>query len=56
MREIFFRPERTPADELRRPWMLSSLRRTLIRNEKEMEQMLKKRNNSWITDVMEFQR
>lgn len=56
MKEIFFRPEHTPADELRRPWMLSSLRRTLIRNEKEMEEMLKKRNNSWITDVMEFQR
>jgi hypothetical protein len=56
LQEIFFRPERTPADELSRPWLLSSLRRDLIRNEKEMEQLLRKRNNSWITDVMEFQR
>lgn len=50
VKDIFFRPEKSPADKLRQPWLLSSLRRALIKNEEEIAAMVMRRDNSWMTD------
>jgi hypothetical protein len=55
LKDIFFKPEKQPADDLRNPWMLSSLRRELHRNEKKLNELLKKRGNSWITNTIGFE-
>ncbi|HLG02123.1 MAG TPA: DUF58 domain-containing protein [Bacteroidia bacterium] len=47
-RHLFFRPRRTPADKLRRPWTLSPLRIRLQRNERELQDIFKKRGNAWL--------
>jgi hypothetical protein len=48
LKDIFFKPEKQPTDNLRQPWLLSSLRRELIKNEKEIAAALKQRGNSWL--------
>jgi hypothetical protein len=55
IKDIFFKPEKQPADDLRNPWILSSLRRELHRNEKKLNELLKKRGNSWITNTIGFE-
>jgi hypothetical protein len=54
LKDIFFRPETQPADHLRQPWLISSLRRTLSKNEKEIAKVLKQRGNSWLSGSIEF--
>jgi len=56
VKDIFFRPEKQPTDNLRQPWMLSSLRRSLKENESVIAFALKQRGNSWLTDDIEFER
>jgi len=56
IKDIFFKPEKQPADALRQPWLLSSLRRDLIKNEKAIEAILKQRGNSWLTSTLELER
>lgn len=51
-KDIFFKPEPQPADALRQPWLLSSLRRELKKNETEIEKLLKQRGNSWIASTL----
>ena len=52
IKDIFFRPEKQPADQLRQPWLISSLRRELQKNEREIEPILKQRGNSWLTNTI----
>lgn len=54
-KDILFAPEEQPADKLSRPWLLSTLRRELIRNEKELETVVRQRQNSWMTDAITFE-
>jgi uncharacterized protein (DUF58 family) len=56
MKDIFFQPERQPADHLRQPWILSALRRDLVKNEKALNALMKQRDNSWLTDRIESER
>ena len=56
LKDIFFKPESQPADALRQPWLLSALRRDLIKNENAIETILKQRGNSWLTDTLELDR
>jgi hypothetical protein len=56
IKDIFFKPEKHPADALRQPWLLSSLRRDLIKNEKVIEATIKQRGNSWLTSTLELER
>ena len=56
VKDIFFKPEQQPADNLRQPWLISSLRRELIKNEKEIAAVLKQRGNSWLTNTIEFKK
>lgn len=56
LKDIFFKPEPQPADRLKRPWLISSLRRELVKNEKSLEQMLKTRGNGWLTKSFLFQK
>ena len=55
LNEIFFRPEKQPVDRLRQPWLLSSLRKSLQKNEKEISTILKQRGNSWLTNTIGFE-
>lgn len=52
LKDIFFRPETKPAEKLSRPWLLSTLRRDLLRNEKEIESVVKQRQNAWMTEAI----
>ena len=52
VKDVFFKPETKPADHLRQPWLLSSLRRDLIKNENEIATLLKTRDNSWLTPTI----
>jgi len=52
VKDIFFKAGKQPSDNLRQPWLLSSLRRELIRNEKEIEPILKQRGNSWLSNTI----
>jgi hypothetical protein len=54
IKDIFFRPEKKPSDSLRQPWLLSSLRKTLIQNESEIQRVLRDRDNCWLTDTLEL--
>ena len=54
LKDIFFKPESKPTDHLRQPWLLSSLRRELIKNENEISALLKTRDNSWLTSTIAF--
>ena len=56
VKDIFFRPEKQPADKLRQPWLISSSRRALLKNEREIAASLKRRGNSWLTNTIEFER
>ncbi|CAN5472527.1 hypothetical protein BH09BAC3_BH09BAC3_34240 [soil metagenome] len=49
LKDIFFRPEKHPVDNLRKPWFLSSLRQRIHKNEVAIDRMLKLRGNAWIT-------
>jgi len=55
LKDIFFAPEEQPADKLSRPWLLSGLRRNLIKNEKELESIVRQRQNCWMTDAIVFE-
>ena len=54
VKDIFFRPAKQPTDALRKPWIISSLRRDLIKNEKAIEKTLRQRANSWLTSTIEL--
>ncbi len=56
VKDIFFKSEKQPTDNLRQPWMLSSLRRSLKENESAIAFALKQRGNSWLTNDIEFER
>ncbi|PZR35659.1 MAG: hypothetical protein DI538_14860 [Azospira oryzae] len=56
LKDIFFKKEQQPADPLRQPWLLSSLRRDLQKNEKEIAALLKQRDNSWLTRTIGFEK
>ena len=56
VKDIFFKPESQPADKLKQPWMISSLRRELLKNEQEIAVILKSRDNSWLTKDIQFER
>lgn len=56
VKDILFKPEKQPTDNLRQPWMLASLRRALKENENEIASALKQRGNSWLTNDIEFER
>ena len=51
--DLFFRPEKKPADKLRNPWLLSSLRNRLQKNENEILKILNQRGNGWIVKAIE---
>jgi len=53
IRNLFFVPEKTAADELRRPWLIAPLRTRLIINERAILKLLTKRGNSWIISANE---
>jgi hypothetical protein len=55
-KDILFKPEKQPTDHLRQPWMFSSLRRALMKNEKEIAEALKQRGNSWLTNAFEIEK
>ena len=54
IKDIFFRPEKKPSDKLRQPWLLSSLRKKIQHNEAEIENVLRDRDNCWLTDTLEL--
>lgn len=54
MKDVFFKPETKPADHLRQPWLLSSLRKDLLKNEREITELLKTRDSSWLTSRITF--
>lgn len=54
VKDIFFRPEQKPSDNLRQPWLFSSMRKTLLHNEAEIENALRDRENCWLTDTLEL--
>jgi hypothetical protein len=56
LKDIFFKPASQPTDALRQPWLLSALRRDLIKNEKAIETIIKQRGNSWLTSTLELER
>jgi len=56
VKDVFFKPEETPADKLKQPWLFSSLRKELVKNEKEIGDLLKRRGNSWLTTTIEFEK
>ena len=51
--ELFFRPEKQPYDNLRKPWLISPLRSRLQKNEIEIERVLKQRGNGWLIRSIE---
>ncbi|MBI1769955.1 MAG: DUF58 domain-containing protein [Bacteroidetes bacterium] len=54
VKDIFFRPEKKPSDKLRQPWLFSSLRKSLLHNEAEIENALRDRENCWLTDTLDL--
>ena len=56
VKDIFFKPEKQPADHLREPWLLSSLRRELQKNEMKISALLKTRENSWLTSAIDLEK
>ncbi len=55
VKDIFFAPEPQPADALSKPWMISGLRKDLLRNEKEIESLLRQRPQAWLTTTVAFE-
>ncbi|MBL7852659.1 MAG: DUF58 domain-containing protein [Cyclobacteriaceae bacterium] len=55
VKDIFFAPEPQPADKLSKPWLVSGLRRDLLRNEKELESLLRQRPQAWMTKTISFE-
>jgi len=55
LKDILFRPERKPSDSLRQPWLISALRRDMMKNEKAVSALLKQRPNSWLTNTIQFE-
>lgn len=55
IKDIFFKPQEQPSDKLRQPWLLSSVRRALQKNENEIARVLKQRGNSWLTNTIGFE-
>jgi hypothetical protein len=53
-RDLFFRPENNPVDRLRKPWLIAPLRRTLQRNESEIEALFSQRGNGWVTNRIDI--
>ena len=47
-KNLFFIPEKTTTDSLRRPWLLSPLRSKLQKNERDIFRMLQQRGNGWM--------
>jgi|694.fasta_scaffold05150_2 hypothetical protein len=56
IKDIFFKPEKQPTDHLREPWLLSSLRRELQKNEMKISALLKTRENSWLTSAIDLEK
>jgi hypothetical protein len=56
IKDIFFKPDKQPADHLREPWLLSSLRRELQKNEMKISALLKTRENSWLTSAIDLEK
>ncbi|MBS1488095.1 MAG: DUF58 domain-containing protein [Bacteroidetes bacterium] len=54
MKDIFFRPEKKPADNLRQPWLISGLRKSLIKNETKISEAIRQRDNTWLTDRIDL--
>lgn len=52
VKDLFFAPEEQPADRLSRPWLLSGVRRELLRREKELEAVVRQRQNCWLTSAI----
>ncbi len=53
MKNLFFNPEKSATDNLRRPWIISPLRNRLQKNEREILRMLQHRGNSWLISANE---
>jgi hypothetical protein len=53
LKDIFFKPPSRPVDHLRQPWLLAPLRRALQKNEKQLENLIKKRDRTWLVDTIE---
>ena len=53
LRAIFFKPEKQPTDTLRQTWLVSPLRRALLRNEKMLEALAKKRDQVWLVEKID---
>lgn len=56
LKDVFFKPDETPADKLKQPWLFSSLRKNLVSKEKEMDSMLKKRGAGWLMSSIQFEK
>jgi hypothetical protein len=56
VKDLLFKPEKQPVDHLRQPWMFSSLRKVLVKNEKAIAEVLKQRGNSWVTNAFEIEK
>lgn len=54
LKHILFKPERKPEDRLTQPWLFSGLRRDLIKNEEEIERVIRSRENSWVISSIEI--
>jgi hypothetical protein len=54
VKNIFFKPEKQPSDKLQRPWFLSPLRSKLVKNEAEIERLLKQRGNASLISAKDF--
>lgn len=52
LRHLFFRPERQPGDELRQLWLLSPLRRNLLRNERALQEFARTQDHvGWMESI-----
>ncbi len=47
-KSLFFIPEKSASDELRKPWVISPLRSKLQQNEREILKVLQQRGNGWM--------
>lgn len=48
LKSVFFIPERSAAESLRKPWLISPLRAKLLQNERDILRMIRQRGNSWL--------
>ncbi|MBS1557303.1 MAG: DUF58 domain-containing protein [Bacteroidetes bacterium] len=56
IKNIFFRPEKKTTDDLRQPWLISGMRKNLIRNEALITEAIRQRDNTWLTDRIDLTR